>query len=209
MEFLLIIIFAMTLVHLATAERLTRHIWLLGIQGVLLFGIALLRLSHIDISHLLFILTETLVFKAFFVPIYLERIRKYNHVSKVSKKPFPAYYSAIFSGIAIGVGFLMGYYLHETHMHSKILSISVSAMIVGLYIIIVHQTVLSHMMGYLVIENGIFLLSLAVGTEMPIMVSGAVLLDIFIGVLVLGLFINRVGDKFHDMSAENLTSLKD
>jgi hydrogenase-4 component E len=82
-------------------------------------------------------------------------------------------------------------------------------MIVGLYIIIVHQTVLSHMMGYLVIENAIFLLSLAVGTEMPIMVSGAVLLDIFIGVLVLGLFINRVGDKFHDMSAENLTSLKD
>jgi hydrogenase-4 component E len=60
----------------------------------------------------------------------------------------------------------------------------------------------------LIIENGMFLLSLAVGNEMPVLVSLAILIDIFIGVLVIGIFLNKVGDAFQSINVDELSQLK-
>jgi len=64
-------------------------------------------------------------------------------------------------------------------------------------------------MGYLIIENGVFILSLALGSEMPMLVNIGIMMDIFVSVLVLGIFANRIGDTFEEMSVDHLTSLKD
>lgn len=64
-------------------------------------------------------------------------------------------------------------------------------------------------MGYLVIENGVFILSLSTGNKMPMLVNTGITLDIFISVLVLGVFVNRMGNTFEEMSIDNLTNLKD
>ena len=45
-------------------------------QGVLLFGLAFFELKEGGIIQLLFILLETLIFKALFVPLFLQRITK-------------------------------------------------------------------------------------------------------------------------------------
>jgi hydrogenase-4 component E len=79
----------------------------------------------------------------------------------------------------------------------------------GIYFIIIHKNIFSHVVGYLIIENGIFLLSLAVGSEMPMMVNLAILLDVLMGVLVLGVFINRIGDTFESTRIDQLSRLKD
>ena len=64
-------------------------------------------------------------------------------------------------------------------------------------------------MGYLVIENGVFILSLAVGTEMPMLVNLGILLDIFASVFLLGIFVNRIGDVLKDVDVDQLKNLKD
>jgi hydrogenase-4 component E len=64
------------------------------------------------------------------------------------------------------------------------------------------------MMGYLTIENGIFLLSLAIGNEMPLLVNLAVLLDVFSSVLILGIFIDRL-ESFSTLDVDQLEELKD
>jgi hydrogenase-4 component E len=79
----------------------------------------------------------------------------------------------------------------------------------GMYFIIIHKNIFSHLVGFLIIENGAFLLSLAVGGEMPFLVSLAVLLDVLIAVLVIGVFMNKVKDTFDTISASKLSQLKD
>ena len=74
---------------------------------------------------------------------------------------------------------------------------------------IIHRNILTHLIGYLIMQNGVFLLSLAVGNEFPLIVNTAILLDIFVGVLVLGIFVNRVGDRFQQMHIDELAQLKD
>ena len=59
-------------------------------------------------------------------------------------------------------------------------------------------------MGFLVIENATFLLSLSIGSEMPALINIGILLDIFVSVLILGIFAMRM--KIH---ADDLTLLKD
>ena len=58
-------------------------------------------------------------------------------------------------------------------------------------------------------ENGIFLLSLSVAKEMPILVNLGVLLDVFIAVYILGLFVNVINKEFKDLEVSNLSDLKD
>jgi hydrogenase-4 component E len=75
--------------------------------------------------------------------------------------------------------------------------------------VIIYRNIFNHVIGYLIIQNGVFLLSLAVGNEFPLIVNTAILLDIFVGVLVLGIFLNRVGERFEDMHIDELAELKD
>ena len=64
-------------------------------------------------------------------------------------------------------------------------------------------------MGYMVIENGVFILSLAVGNEMPLLVNLGIMLDIFASVLILGIFVNKIGDVLKDVDVDQLRNLKD
>ena len=64
-------------------------------------------------------------------------------------------------------------------------------------------------MGFIIIENGVFVLSLAVGTEMPMLVNIGILLDIFASVLILGVFVNKIGDVLKEQDVDQLRNLKD
>ena len=58
-------------------------------------------------------------------------------------------------------------------------------------------------------ENGIFLLSLSVAKEMPMIVNLGVLLDVFIAVFILGLLVKHINTKFDDLEIAHLSDLRD
>ena len=71
------------------------------------------------------------------------------------------------------------------------------------------KKIITQVMGYMVIENGVFLFSLAVGNEMPMLVNAGILLDVFASVFLLGIFVNKIGDLINSDDSESLSSLKD
>jgi hydrogenase-4 component E len=91
----------------------------------------------------------------------------------------------------------------------KYFTAAISAIAVGLFIAINNRDLVTHLIAYLVIENGIFLLSLALGNEMPMFVNAAILLDIFTSVLIMGIFFNRMKDYFENVDVNQLSKLKD
>ena len=64
-------------------------------------------------------------------------------------------------------------------------------------------------MGYMVLENGIFLLSMALGSELPLIVNLGILLDLFTSVLLFGLFITKIDELYHSTEIDQLSGLKD
>jgi hydrogenase-4 component E len=79
----------------------------------------------------------------------------------------------------------------------------------GIFIIVTRRKIITHIMGYMVLENGLLLLSLAIGGEMPMIINSGILLDIFTSVLALGMFVNKIGNVFPDVEVRTLSSLRD
>ena len=87
--------------------------------------------------------------------------------------------------------------------------VSISTIVISLWLITIKHKIISNVIEFITMENGIFLLSLSVAKEMPILVNMGVLLDVFIAVYILGLFINVINKEFHDLEVSHLSDLKD
>lgn len=209
MTAIFIIIFTISLIYLAVASRLISYIQLLAVQGILLFGIAFLELKQVNALNLAFILTETLIFKAAAIPIFLQVIIRRNNITREAEPYVSNFFSLLAMLVGVVLSFLLAYSLHISHVNTIYFSASVSAIYAGIFIIVTRRKIITHIMGYMVLENGIFLLSLAVGNEMPMIVNSAILLDIFTSVLVLGIFVNKIGNVFQGVESAKLARLKD
>jgi hydrogenase-4 component E len=200
----LIVLFAVTLVYFASAERLIIYIRLIGIQGLLLCGIALLELREVNTGILIFIASETMIFKTILIPYLLTKIIKRSGVSKVHRQAMPGFYLLIFSVIALLVSVLLASSLINPYVNTIYLAIALYALLTGLLLIVTHRLIISHLIGFLIIENAVFVFSIAVGNDMPMLINIGILLDIFVGVLILAFF----GLKLRPFTNE-LTRLKD
>ena len=209
----LIVLFIISLIYLAKVEMVKSYFTLMASQGVLLFGLAYFELKEIDAVQLLFILLETLVFKAIFVPLFLQRITR-NRIHRHHNGPIKGYYSVLITAVIVIGCFMISYAIHDeltidADHQVKYFTAAISSILVGLFIAINNRDLVTHLISYLVIENGIFLLSLALGAEMPMFVNSAILLDIFTSVLIMGIFFNKMKDYFQNADAGHLSQLKD
>jgi hydrogenase-4 component E len=209
MEITLIIIFILTLVYVVTTGRMATYINLIAIQGILLFILAIYKLHEINISNLIFILAETLIFKSILVPYYLRNLARKNKVT-YETEPDTANFNAILKvSTIIILSFLMANKLHFHAVDIIIFTASISAIFCGALIVIRRKKVLTHVIGYLVLENGIFLISLSIGSEMPIAVNLCILFDIITSILLLGVFVNEMSKVYKGLEITKLNNLKD
>lgn len=200
----LIVLFAITLIYFASAERLITYVRLVAVQGLLLCGIAVFELKEVNLANLLFIVAETLLFKAMLLPFLLGRIIKRSGVTKVHRQAVPGFYLLLFSIAGLLVSVVLAMILVNSLINAIYLAIALFTLFTGLLLIVTHKLIISHLIGFLVVENAVFLFSLAVGSEMPMLINIGILLDIFVGVLILGFFGLRL--KPH---TNELTMLKD
>ena len=200
----LIVLFAVTLIYFASAERLSTYVRLVALQGLLLCGVAVFELKEVNLANLLFIVAETLLFKAILLPYLLSRIIRKSGVTKVHRQAVPGFYLLLFSIAGLLVSVILSVILVNPFINSIYLAIALFTLFTGLLLIVTHKLIISHLIGFLVVENAVFLFSLAIGNEMPMLINIGILLDIFVGVLILGFFGLRL--KPH---TNELTMLKD
>jgi len=188
---------------------MTTYVNVLILQGLLLFVVSYLELKHIDTLNLILIMLETIVFKALAVPIFLRRVLKHNHITREAEPFLPNFVSLIITTIIVVITIVLSNAMEDVRLDKMFFVVALSTLFTGLYFIASRRKIITHVMGYLIIENGVFILSLAVGSEMPVLVNLGIMLDIFASVLILGIFLNKIGDVFKDVDVNQLTNLKD
>jgi hydrogenase-4 component E len=205
----LLIVFTITLLYLGIAHRLLTYIKILAIQGILLFGIAFIELIEINAINLAFVLLETIIFKTIAIPLFLNYVMKRNNITRDAEPYLPNFVSLIIITLIVIATFILSNAIADAAISKIYFVVALSTLFTGLYIIVTRNKIITHVMGYIVIENGVFILSLAVGNEMPMLVNLGILLDIFASVFLLGIFVNRIGDVLKDVDVDQLRSLKD
>ncbi len=205
----LLIVFMISLLYLSIAHQLLTYIKILAFQGVLLFGIAFIELNQINALNLAFVLVETIAFKALAIPFFLNYVIHKNRITRDAEPFLPNFVSLLITtGIIIGM-FVLSNAIADSTISKIYFVVALSTLFTGLYIILTRKKIITHVMGYLVIENGVFILSLAVGNEMPMLVNLGILLDIFASIFLLGIFVNRIGDVLKDVDVDQLRHLRD
>jgi hydrogenase-4 component E len=205
----LLIIFIISLLYVSIANRIITYVRVLALQGFILFGVTFLQLKDIQTWNLVLILLETVVFKALAVPIFLGYLISRNKITRETEPYLPHFISLIIITMIVVITVLLANSIQDTHLDKIFFIVSLSTLFTGLYFIASRKKIITHVMGYLMIENGVFVLSLAVGNEMPNLVNLGIMLDVFASVLILGIFLNKIGDVFKAADVDQLSNLKD
>ena len=203
-----IILYVLTLIYLSIADRFSNHTTIIAIQGLLLFGIAMARLHEYHPVELSFIIVETLVFKAIVIPAILLRVIKKTKINCIhsSSTQFGA---LVMSILALIASCTITYYMADNRTDMIFFGVALYALLSGLILIVMRKRIFAHLVGFLVIENGVFLFSMAIGVELPILINLAIMLDILISILILGMFLRRMDNDIHTDETDALTSIKD
>jgi hydrogenase-4 component E len=159
--------------------------------------------------NLAFILLETIIVKAMAIPIFLRYVIRKNNITRETEPFLPNFISLIVVTLIVVITFLVANSIKDIYLDKIYFVVALSALFSGLYIIITRKKIITHVLAYVVIENGVFILSLAVGNEMPLLVNLGILLDVFVSVFILGIFVNKVGDAIKDIDISQLSNLKD
>lgn len=211
MENALIILFGLTMLYMAATSRIMAHIRILVAQGILLFLICYFGIEKTSILNCIFLAFETLIVKACVIPMFLNKIVKTTHQYRDAEANIPHFYCLFISTVILFSGFLISdvNFPAMKMINPIYLGVSIAVIIISLLLITIKHKIITNIVEFITMENGIFLLSLAVVKEMPIIVNLGVLLDLFIAVFILGLLVNRINKEFEGLEVSHLSDLKD
>ena len=162
-------------------------------------------------KHAVVMTVGTVVVKVFLMPNLL--FWAMRHVSmRREVQPLIGYGKTLMlGGFFIGAAFLissrMDLPVKETS--NLLVPCAFSVIMIGFLLLVSRFKAITQVVGYLVMENGIFLFALLLLDKTPLLVEMGILLDIFVGVLVMGIVINHINQEFGSASTINLTNLRD
>ena len=175
-------------------------------RSICYFGI-----EKTSILNCIFLAFETLIVKACVIPMFLNKIVKTTHQYRDAEANIPHFYCLFISTVILFSGFLISdvNFPAMKMINPVYLGVSIAVIIISLLLITIKHKIITNIVEFITMENGIFLLSLAVVKEMPIIVNLGVLLDLFIAVFILGLLVNRINKEFEGLEVSHLSDLKD
>ncbi len=210
MENVFSILFCLSLFYVAVTYRVKAYVSILAVQGALLSFLLFIPLLN-NFSPLSMILPLTIIIvKAVFIPIYINKIIiKLDVNRKIEPTIQPMTFLSIVI-ITIVLTFVFSIYLSSiTKLEIIPFAVGFSSIFTGIYIIMFRKKLIVHVCGFLILENGIFLLSTAVASELPMTIELGVLLDLFVVVFLMGIALNRIKSTFSGFEVSHLDRLKD
>lgn len=85
---------------------------------------------------------------------------------------------------------------------------SISIILIGLLFMISRKKAIGQIIGFLVIENGLFVTAMFVTNGMPFVVDMGILIDLLTAVIIMGVMVFKINDKFDSINIDKLRNLK-
>jgi hydrogenase-4 component E len=208
---IVLILAAMANLVLLGSSRQRLCIRAVAVQGVSL-GLFTLLAHASDLSvHVFILATMGVVLKGLVFPTLLFRTLEHTELRREAA-PAVGYTASILAGI----GMLAAALWLSTRLPALGLNVSplvlptaLWTIFVGLFTVVARPQAISQVLGYLVLENGIFLFGAALVGEMPFLVEIGGLLDVFVAVFVMGIAIFHINREFEHLDTDRMSALKD
>ena len=202
-------------IALVASKRVLSYIRIFRTQAVLLAAIAAvygiyhsIEKGHIDEIFIIVILT--VIIKVYYIPKTLKRI--YSNVDyQVEKDFFINIPTAVIicCGLVVLTWFLIsGVPDINQGYSSNFLVQTLSMVLIGLFFMISRKKAIGQIIGFLVIENGMFLAAMLLTDGMPMIVEFGIFFDLLTAVIIMGIFVFRINETFEHIDINKLRNLK-
>jgi hydrogenase-4 component E len=207
----LLVLLVLTGFTLLSSSRLTACIRAVGFQGLLLGLLAIfMQDGQLSAAGVLLPLT-TAVVKGILLPWLLFRaMREADTVREV--EPLISYNLSIIAGtVALALALWLGQRLQlpSEPPSSLLVPAALFTSLAGMIVIVSRRKALTQVLGYLALENGIYAFGGSIALRLPILVELGILLDVFVGVFVMGIAIFHISREFDHIDTDKLVALSD
>jgi hydrogenase-4 component E len=211
----LINLFAAVILLLAFAmlaqRRVLQLINLFALQGLTLFLSTLVMAVKIDQMHLYYSAALTLTLKAVLLPWILHRLVRKLHV-KNEVEPLINIPTTMLIGLGLVV-IAFNVALPISQLSSTItrgtLGIALAVVMLAFLMMITRRKAITQVVGFLAMENGLFLAATSATYGMPMVVELGIALDVLVGVIILGVFFFQIRDQFDSLDIHHMEKLKE
>jgi hydrogenase-4 component E len=205
-----LILLVLTNLAMLGLSRLGTCIRIVALQGVGLGLLPILAHPGGPTARAVLLAVGSVLLKGAVFPWLLFRaIREAQVRSEV--EPFVSYGVSIVAGIVVlAVSVWLGSHLPlPAGLSALAFPAALSTILTGLFVIVTRRKALTQVLGYLVLENGIYAFGVGFAREGPLWVELGVLLDVFVAVFVMGIIIHHIRREFDSIDVHRISELKD
>jgi len=198
-------------VYLMVGQKsLVVAIRLYGVQSLLLgaVGIAMGLAEHRP--HLYVTAALTIALKAVVIPWFLLRVIDRVGIRR-EIEPFvnvPASLLLCLGLTVVGYRVSLGMAGGSQGVPHQVVGVALSMVLMGLFLMVTRRKALTQILALLTIENAVFLVALGATAGMPLVVELGISFDVILAVMVLGVLVNRIVDRFESMDTSRLSNLR-
>jgi len=208
-ELILVCLVLTNLVFLGTS-RIGLCIRMAALQGAVLALLPLL--GHGGTGPMaLFLSAATVLLKGWAFPWLLYRSLESAHV-RAEIEPIVGFSNSLLFGVAaLAVSVWLGgrMPMPAPDVPRLLIPVAFFTILVGLFGIVARRKAVTQVLGYLVLENGIFAFGAVALRKAQFLVEMGILLDVFVAVFVMGIAIFRINREFDHIDADRLAQLKE
>ena len=199
----------LNLLALATS-RLPALIRAMSAQGVIL-GVMPVLMEHELDWRVALIAVATVAGKGLVIPGLLRRAMRTVQIDR-ELDPLIGFVPSLLLGAGGAIAALaltQVLPLLPEHAGSLLVPGALATVLTGFILMIGRTKAISQVCGYLILENGIYLFGLLLIEAMPLMVEAGVLLDVTVGVFIIGIIVDRIQRAFDSLDTRKLTALRE
>jgi hydrogenase-4 component E len=207
---LILVLVVLTNLKLLGSSRLGASIRVVAAQGVMLGLLPVLAHVHELSLHFAALAVGTVALKGVVFPWLLFRALREAEVTR-EVEPYVGYITSILVGVtALAASFWLGGRLPVSTVEptSLLVPSALFSILAGLFLIVARKRAVNQVLGFLVLENGIYTFGVGIVAETPFLVELGVLLDAFVAVFVMGIAVYHINREFDHIEVDRLDRLK-
>jgi len=198
-------------IALLASSRIRQCIKISAVHGLLAGIFPVLACQENPTATLIVSALSVISIKAVILPLFLLRTLKTAEVKR-EVEPYISYpLSIIFGILFFFVSILIAKEMTGDDKRLSFLSISasLSAILTGLFIILSRKKAITQIIGYIIFENGIYLLGGATMQHHGVVLELGILLDILALIFIMGVAVFHISETFDHIDIDKLSSLDD
>jgi hydrogenase-4 component E len=192
------------------SSRLPSVIRTVAVQGMALGLLPLVLETRFDWLVAL-VAVITLLVKGVMIPTLLRRAMRTANIDR-EMQPVSGFVPSLLLGAAGTIAAVAGARalpLLPEHAGTLLVPGALASVFTGFVLLVGRVKAISQVCGYLILENGIYLFGMLLIQSTPLLVESGILLDLTVGIFVIGIIVDRIQRAFDSLDTRKLTVLRE